>query len=115
MDRILVDGMQFHGRVGCSEAERKLPHAIEVDVEMYADLRAAGRSDRLEDTLDYAEVYRRAKAIVEKGEYRLLEAVAEGIADALKDLGGQRVVVRVRKPHPPFGGAAAFSEVQIER
>ncbi|HVL86793.1 MAG TPA: dihydropteroate synthase [Candidatus Thermoplasmatota archaeon] len=115
LDRISVRGMRFHAKVGHLPEERKLGHDVSVDVDLYADLRRPGRSDRLEDAPDYAEVFRRARAAAQEREYVLLEALAERIADSISDLPASRVVVRVRKPHPPFGGPADHSEVEIRR
>ena len=51
-DRLLLEGMEFYGYHGDIEAERALGGRYRVDVEVRADLRAAVRSDALEDTLD---------------------------------------------------------------
>jgi 7,8-dihydroneopterin aldolase/epimerase/oxygenase len=64
-DRILLEGMVFHGRHGTLPAERELGQPFVVDVELRLDLRPAGLSDDLMQTVDYGEVHRRAREIVE--------------------------------------------------
>jgi len=79
VDRILMDGMGFFGRHGVFPAERELGARFSVDVELEGDLRAAGASDRLEDTIDYALAYDLVRQVVEGEPCHLLEAVAERI------------------------------------
>jgi dihydroneopterin aldolase len=117
-DRILLTGLAFFGRHGVWPAEQELGARFVVDVELYTDLRAAGRTDALAATVDYGEVYRRVRAVVEGPPLHLIEAVAERIAAVLlADFAGlERVVVRVHKPHAPIAGAVAASvAVEIDR
>src|SRR5215207_11177505 len=79
-DRILLKGMVFHGRHGTLPAERELGQPFIVDIEVYLDLRPAGLSDDLTQTVDYSEVHRQAKEIVEGPPVNLTETVAEMIA-----------------------------------
>ena len=88
-----------------------------VDLEVEADLSAAGMSDSLDDTINYAALYRAVKGVMEGPPRNLLEAVAQDIADAV--LGGfavNGVLVRVRKTQPPIQDARLESAgVEIER
>jgi len=54
-DRILLEGMIFHGRHGTLPAERELGQPFVVDIELRLDLQAAGLSDDLTQTVDYSE------------------------------------------------------------
>ncbi len=114
-DRLLLEGMEFYGYHGDIEAERALGGRIEVDVEVRADLSVAGRSDALEDTLDYVRCFQLVRDTVENRQYHLLEALAEAIAAVLLE---QRhalgVRVRVAKTPPVRGGFDRFAVV-IER
>ncbi len=117
-DRILLEGMVFHGRHGALPAERELGQPFVVDVEMRLDLRPAGLSDDLSQTVDYGEVHRRAKEIVEGPPVNLIETVAEKIAAAvLEDHPRvQAVRVRVAKPHVRLGDTVlAGSAVEVFR
>ena len=82
-DRILLKGMVFHGYHGTLPAERELGQPFVVDVELRLDLRPAGLSDDLTRSVDYAEVHRRAKEIVEGPPVNLTETLAERIAAAI--------------------------------
>ena len=116
-DRIVLANMEFQAHVGAPEDERREPQVIEVDVEITADLRTAGESDDLDQTVDYGEVFNRCRDLVETGTYHLLEAIAETIASDL--LAGftriEAVTVRVRKPGVPIDGVLDFAGVEIER
>ena len=56
-DRVLLRGLLFHAHHGVLPEERTLGQKFEVDLALSVDLRAAGASDALQDTISYAEVY----------------------------------------------------------
>lgn len=116
MDRILLNGLVFFGKHGCHAAEQELGQKFLVDIELEFDLRAAGESDSLDDTLDYVAIYNHAREVMEGEPAKLLEHLAQRIADfALID---QRVVsawVRLRKPHIALPGALDFIGIEITR
>jgi 7,8-dihydroneopterin aldolase/epimerase/oxygenase len=89
---------------------------LEVDLDVEADLTAAGGSDELEATVDYGEVVERAAAVVAGRSFRLLEALAEGIAEAvLADGRVGSVSVGVRKLRPPLAADLGSVGVRITR
>jgi dihydroneopterin aldolase len=117
-DRILLEGMVFYGRHGTVPAERELGQPFVVDVELRLDLRPAGLSDDLAQTVDYGEVHRRARGIVEGPPVNLTETVAERIAAAvLEDHPPVEAVrVKVAKPHVRLGDTVlAGSAVEVLR
>lgn len=117
-DQILLQGMIFTGFHGTLPAERELGQRFVVDVALSCDLRAAGESDDLAQTVDYSEVYRRTRAIVEGPPLKLTEAVAEAIAAAIltEHARVESVRVRVAKPNVRLGdGMLAGSAVEIVR
>lgn len=117
-DRILLEGMVFHGRHGTLPAERELGQPFVVDVELRLDLRAAGLADDLTSTVDYSEVHRRAKEIAEGPPVGLTETVAERIAAAVLEEHPlvEAVRVKVGKPNVRLGDTVlAGSAVQITR
>jgi dihydroneopterin aldolase len=95
MDRIALEGMVFSGRHGVRPAEREQPQEFNVDVKVDADLVAPGRSDRVEDTVDYRLVYAIAKDVVEGESAKLIETLAHRIAERVLDL-DKVVAVSVR-------------------
>ena len=117
-DRILLEGMVFHGRHGTLPAERELGQPFVVDVELRLDLRPAGLSDELAQTVDYGQVHRRAREIAEGEPVNLTETVAERIAAAvLEDHPSVNAVrVKVAKPHVRLDGTVlAGSAVEVLR
>lgn len=114
-DHLLLQGMEFYGYHGDIDAERALGGRYSVDVEIGADLLAAGRSDALADTLDYVRLFQLVREVVENRQYRLLEALAQAIADELlTQPRASSVRVRVAKQPPLRGGFSRFA-VDIER
>jgi len=105
-DRIILEAMTFYGYHGVNPEERKVGQPFMVDLQVYGDFRVPGRSDNLEDTVDYSELYRITKAVVEGEPHNLLESVAETIAQRILDsFEVAAVAVRVAKPSPPVAGA----------
>jgi dihydroneopterin aldolase len=98
MDRVLLEGMSFQGRHGVRAAEREHPQEFRVDVEIDCDLSEPGRTDRIEDTVDYTRVRAIAKDVIEGESHKLLESLAVQIAEQVLQLpkvGG--VAVRIAK------------------
>lgn len=117
-DRIFLEGMIFHGYHGTLPAERELGQPFVVDIELRLDLRPAGVSDDLNKTVDYGEVHRRAKEIVEGEPAGLTETVAERIAAAVLENHEpvEEVRVKVAKPHVRLDGTVLKSSaVEILR
>ena len=115
-DRILLRGMRFEGRHGVGADERSLPQLLEVDLEIEADLAAAGRSDDLARTVDYGPLVGICRAVVEDEEQKLLEAIAETIAArVLAATSAAAVTVRVRKLAVPLDADMDYAQVEIRR
>jgi 7,8-dihydroneopterin aldolase/epimerase/oxygenase len=116
-DRIRLAGMVFLSHVGAGDEERADVQEIEVDVELELDLEPAGASDDLARTVNYSRVFDACREIVEKGNFHLLEAIAESIGRrVLADFSAvDAVTVRVRKPGVPIDGQLDYAGVEIER
>ena len=116
-DRIFLLGMEFVGRHGVTDEERSEPQTIEVDVELTVDLRTAGTTDDLDQTVDYAAAFDRCRIIVEERTFHLVEGIAEAIAADLLDSFEriESVLVRIRKPGAPIDGVVEQAGVEIER
>jgi dihydroneopterin aldolase len=110
-----MEGMAFYGRHGVFPAERELGARFTVDVELEGDLGEAGRSDRLDRTINYVKAYEAVREVVEGEPCHLLEAVAERIASRLLDLPlVERATVRVHK-RPPLEGEFRSFGVEVVR
>lgn len=116
-DHIYLHGMVFEGRHGVTDEERSELQPIEVDVDLGLDLRPAGTSDELAQTVDYSEVFELCRVVVEERSFRLLEGLAEALAgDILAHFGlVERVSVRAKKPGVPLDGVVEHAGVAIER
>lgn len=112
-DRIVIKDLLLRGIVGINDWEREREQDILLNLVVYADTRAAGRSDDVADTLNYRTL---AKAVIEHVESSrpyLVESLAEAVARIAVEHGAERVRVRVEKP-----GALRFATsvgVEIER
>lgn len=113
-DRIVLQGMEFHGYHGVFAEEARLGARFTVDVELHAPLPG---DDDLAATVDYSRVYATVEALVTETRFRLIEALANAIADRLlaQEPRLRRVVVRVHKPHAPLPGVVGDVYVQVER
>lgn len=114
MDTMKLERIQLYGRHGVFAEENHLGQRFYVSLELKLDLREAGRTDRLEHTVNYADVYQLVKSVVEQETFQLIEALAETIASRILAAYDKirEVTVRVVKPHPPFD--IVFDGVTIE-
>lgn len=116
MDKITAKGMRFFGCHGVEEREKTNPQPFIIDCELWLNLRPAGLSNELIDTVNYAEMYQLIKEIIENQCFNLLEALAENIAAVLlKTYKPEKVVITVAKPQPPLLGKFDYFSVTIER
>ena len=117
-DSIFIEGMRAAARVGVTAEERDTPQVLRFDLALRCDLRRAGESDAIEDTLDYAAVYNRVVAVVESVRCALLEHLAERIAAAVLEDFPACAAVRVRVGKPalfPSTGRSGMPGVEITR
>jgi dihydroneopterin aldolase len=112
-DMVFVSGLLIHAHHGVMEHESKVGQRFVLDLELVIDLKDAARSDKLVDTVSYAAIVETATRAFTAESYRLVEAAAGAVADAL--LAGfaavRSVKVTVRKPHAPI--AAIFADVGV--
>lgn len=117
-DRIALRGLKFFAYHGMLREEKVLGQTFVVDIDLYTDLRKAGKSDQVEDTINYAEVYARIKTIVKTEKYHLIERLAERIAeDILREFPCEALRVILHKPQAPIPGIfdEAFVEIYREK
>ncbi|MBA0607235.1 hypothetical protein Godav_019571 [Gossypium davidsonii] len=124
-DKLILRGLKFHGFHGVKPEEKKLGQKFLVDVDAWMDLRKAGKSDNLSDTLSYTDIYRNlatlcnsiVKEVVEGPSHDLLESVAQMIASKTFTNHSQISAVRVKvgKPHVAVHGCLDYLGVEIIR
>jgi FolB domain-containing protein len=99
MDRILIKDLMVRTVIGVTREERRDKQDIVINMVLWADLAKAGKSDRIEDTVNYRTINKRVLALVEESRFHLVEALAERIcALCLEDPDVHMVQVRVEKP-----------------
>lgn len=116
MDTIVLKGLRFYAYHGVLPEERERGQEFVVDVILDSDLHGAGQTDDLAQTVDYRDVYDRTRGVMEGPPRRLLEALAESIAQRLLELDRVTgVTVSVRKPRVRLPSPLDYSEVTIHR
>jgi dihydroneopterin aldolase len=112
-DAIFITGLLVHAHHGVMRHEKKVGQQFVIDLELAIDLAAAGASDKLVDTVSYASIVDAATQAFTSKSFRLVEAAAQAIADAVLASFPRVVSVRVtvHKPHAPI--AAIFHDVGV--
>ena len=85
MDIVFIEDLQIDTVIGIYDWERKIRQTVSLDIEMAADIRAAAKSDDIDDTLSYKTVAKRLIEFVEQSEFELVEALAEEICRIIRD------------------------------
>lgn len=83
MDIIYLNDLRIDTVIGIYAWERHLKQTVVLDLEMGTDIRKAGKTDAIEDTLNYKDVAKHIIAYVQDSRFQLIEALAEGIAQVL--------------------------------
>lgn len=118
-DRLSLLGMRFTARHGVLPAEKVEAQPFEVDVVLHADLSRAAETDSLAQTVDYAALHGRVRAVVQGASRDLIETLAGAVADAVLSATDPALVsaveVRVRKPEAPLDADLDTVEVALLR
>ena len=110
---IEVSGLSLFTHVGVTAAEREVGQRLLLDLRLDVGECDATVTDRIEDTVDYAQVCDSANLVAQQRSYKTLERLCAAIADRLLDqYRAQSVWVKASKPEPPL--AFAVSEVSVE-
>jgi 7,8-dihydroneopterin aldolase/epimerase/oxygenase len=110
---IEIAGLSLYTRHGVSEAERELGQRLVIDVSFELAECDATLTDRVEDTVDYAEVCEQVALAAQERSYHTLERLCTAIADRLADrFSAESIRVKAAKPEPPI--ALPVEEVSVE-
>lgn len=112
-DNIFISGLALHAYHGVMPHEATVGQTFKLDILLDLDLDAAARSDLLAHTVSYDQVTDVAREAFCAQRYRLIEAAASAVIDALLANFPQILKVRltVHKPHAPI--AATFDNVGV--
>lgn len=113
LDRIFVRGLALHARHGVNKEEQVLGQRFILHVGVWLDFAAAGRSDKLGDTISYADIIRITEKAFTSEWFYLLEKGAETIAQALFEAFDRvmTVEITIEKPGAPI--ASMFDTVGV--
>jgi dihydroneopterin aldolase len=112
-DVMFLTGLLIHAHHGVMEHEERVGQRFILDLELSLDLADAARSDKLADTVSYAAIAETATRAFTARSYKLVEAAAGAVVDAIL-AGFARVTavkITVHKPHAPI--AATFADVGV--
>ncbi|MEL7036417.1 MAG: dihydroneopterin aldolase [Cyanobacteria bacterium J06592_8] len=116
MDAIEITGLRYYGYVGYFPEEQVLGQWFEVDLTLWLDLSVVGQSDRLEDTLNYAEVVEQVRKLIETSQYKMIERLNTAIIDGILDMKMvQKVRSRLVKVSPPIPGFPGHIAIDMTR
>ena len=117
MDRINIKNLEVFAKHGVYSEENVLGQKFVISAVLFTELRGAGKSDELEKSLDYGKVCNAIKEFVENNMFRLIEAVAENLAEKLliENPSVKKVRVEVKKPWAPIAQHLETVSVEIER
>ena len=117
MDSIEINDLEIFGNHGVFPEENKLGQKFLVSCRMDVDTRKAGKSDDLDESVDYGRISHMIYNIVNENTFALIEKLAERIAEEilLSDVKIKGVQITVKKPWAPIGLPLKDVLVKIER
>jgi FolB domain-containing protein len=114
MDQVIISDLSIRGIIGINDWEREKPQEILINIVLFGDLRQAGQTDSIDDTINYRTIAKKVQAHAETAGRLTVEALAADVAGiCFQEARVEKVRVRVEKP-----GAVRFSRsvgVEIER
>ena len=112
-DAIFVNGLVLHAYHGVMPHEGKVGQPFVLDLALDIDLTEASRTDQLKHTVSYELLVRTVSEAFCARRYRLVEAAAGAVADAVLERYPllRSIRITVRKPHAPI--AATFDDVGV--
>jgi dihydroneopterin aldolase len=116
-DHILIRDLQVFARHGVLPEEAALGQRFAIDVTSYLDLKEAGTSDDLAQSVSYGDIIATVTAALTERRFNLLEAAAESVAASLFSAfpAIDKVAIELRKPGAPIDAVFAHVGVAIER
>jgi len=110
---IEIVGLSLYTHHGVEEAERAVGQRLVFDLSFDLSECDATVTDRVEDTIDYAEVCQQVALAAQERSYKTLERLCSAVADRMMDrYNADAVTVRATKPEPPI--PLPVEEVTVE-
>ena len=116
-DKIILKGMKFHAYHGIHQGEKSSGQTFIVDIEIFKNLSEPGKTDSIEDTINYSDVFIEIKKIIEHQSHNLLEYVAELIASKIISIYPiDNIKIKIKKPEVKIeDGKLDYAAVEIFR
>lgn len=81
MDRIFIRNIKVPCVIGVNPEERKIRREVVINIQLNTDLTTVGKTDQLDDTIDYAFIRDKIESEIQQSRFHLLEALASCVAD----------------------------------
>ena len=108
-----ITGLSVYTHHGVGEAEREVGQRLVFDLSFEVGACDATVTDRVEDTVDYADVCQQVALAAQQRSYKTLERLCSAVADRMMDrYDAESVTVRATKPEPPI--PLPVQEVSVE-
>jgi 7,8-dihydroneopterin aldolase/epimerase/oxygenase len=110
---IEISGLSLYTHHGVTEAEREVGQRLVLDLRIEVTECDATVTDRVEDTVDYAQVCQLVALVAQQRSYRTLERLCTAIADRIiEEYAASSAWVKASKPEPPI--PLSVDEVSVE-
>ncbi len=115
MEYLEITGMKFHSFIGHFDEEKQIGNKFNVDIKIKTNCKRSGKTDKLEDALDYVEIYKVIKTEMQK-KCNLVENVSVRIKSSIfkKFPQVQGLVLKISKLSPKIGGMVDEMSIIIE-
>ncbi len=114
MDIVFITDLRIEATIGIFEWERRIRQQVRIDLELGTDIRLSAATDAIDQALDYKAVAKRVVQITQASDYRLVETLAETLAERIQsEFGVLWLRLRIAKPGAVRG--AREVGIQIER
>ena len=116
MGIIRLNNMNFYGYHGVYDFEKEQGANFEIDLELFTSLTKSSKSDNIEDTINYEDVYELVKKAFGSKSYFLLEKLADSISKSIfEEHKIDKLIIRVRKINAPLDGKLDSVEIELKR
>lgn len=117
MDKIIINNLHIYAYHGVNPEEKEEGQNFYLDIVCFADLRTAGQTDDLNETVNYSKIIKAVTKVFTDAKYDLIERAAQVVADCVLENFEkvQSVRVTLKKPEAPVKADFGFVAVEIER
>lgn len=117
MDKIIIKDLEIFAYHGVYSEEKKLGQKFLLSLELFLDLKKAGKNDNIDATVNYGELCSEISTLFKAKDYNLIETAAEKVSHFIltKYEKTQRVKLLLKKPSAPIPYSVDYAAVEIDR